>query len=165
MIAQLIFYGILAATVIGGAWAFLSHEQGIGAAKQLAKDQPVMEACVADKKTALDANATLKADVDRMAAEQAAQNEAVSKLEKSSRDAIARAAKAQAGNASKVAALESDQAQLFRQAAGTLAKGLSCPQAGAVVTGDIHLFATREVRDRPPTAPATKPKRGGLSVQ
>lgn len=140
-------YAAMAAAVVAGAFAFLSHEQGIGAAKQLAKDQPVLQACVADKKTAVDANNTLKDDVVTLTDRVKLANDAIDAWQRTAVAAVAAADKARATNASKIAFLESDQAQAIR-AAAVAVSGLTCPQFVTNQGNALHDLAVREARDR-----------------
>lgn len=161
---QAIFWLVLVGIVTAGGCAFLSHEQGIGAAKQLAADKPVIDACVVDKKKAIDANVSLQADVKRMAGEQAVQNAAVADLQDAYAASLARKTKAQVANQTKLAALQSDQASVIQAAAKSLT-GLTCTQVVKKVADDLHQVAVREYEDRPPTQKPAAPARGGLSVE
>jgi hypothetical protein len=59
----LLIYAAMFAAVIAGAWAFIaSHDKGVRD-EQMAKDQIVLNAVIADRKTAVDANLKLQADL------------------------------------------------------------------------------------------------------
>ena len=171
-IVLFIFLKVFEASIILGALGaamlvcagVASGYKKMGVDAQLAIDKPIMAACATDRDKAIAANVSLQGDVKRMGEEQAAQNEAVNALRERTEAAIARSAKAQSGNAAKVRMLESDQAMIFKQAAGAL-KGLSCPQVVTKLTDELHGLAVREFGDRPPVAEQPKPAKAGLSIQ
>lgn len=159
--------GIAGAACLAVA-GLLNGYVGTGKAEQLAIDAPLLEAkvnelavCATDKKTAIDANATLQLGVEKLKGILVDQNKAVEDITTKTDKAVADAHAAQALNARKIAALESDTNMVFRNAAGAL-KNLTCDQREKKYSDFVHDIAVREYADRPPKAvvPAA-----GLSVK
>lgn len=157
----------------------LSQYVQMGDDRRAAVDKPIVDQCAAldhkapadcaafldgtvDQNKALVAGmAELSHKVDTMTAEEAQQNQAVADFVGQSKKALADAQIAMAGNARKVAALESDTNMVFRNAAGAL-MNLTCDQREKKYGDFVHSIAVREYTDRPPKDAPNKP---GVSVK
>lgn len=149
---QLIIYGVIAAVLLGGAYAVRSSIEEKGAAKQRAKDEPIIAACQADLKTAQGANDTLRMDVLRIGVEREAQNAAVQDLADRTKQAMVEREKALAFAQGKVAALQGDAAAMRQRLAQQPKPGVTCEQQLSSIDSTLRDLATRRVRDHPPAA-------------
>lgn len=147
---QLIIYGVIAAVLLGGAYAVRSSIEAKGAEKQKAIDAPIIAACQADLKTASEANTTLKADVLRIGAEREAQNAAVAQLAERTRAAMVEREKALAFAQGRMATLQGDADAMRQRLAQQPKPGVTCEQQLTSIDSTLRDLAGRRLRDHPP---------------
>ncbi len=161
---QIIFYLVLAVAASAAIYGLDKSRQNIGAAKQLAKDEPILNACKADRDTAVKANEGLQGDLVRLGAERDRQSAAVKDLsdamQKQQADKLVRVAAAKP----RIDALRADSAPLEQRLAANT-EGKSCDEKLANVDRDLRAIVGGGVRELPPTPPATTktpPKQKGV---
>jgi len=149
---QLVIYGVIAAVLMGGAYAVRSSIEDKGAAKQLAIDKPIIEACQAAKKVAEGANDSLRVDLAKLTAERDAQSEAVAELGERTKAALLEREKAIAFSRGQANVLKADADALRARLAKPPTKGASCEQTLTSIDGTLRELAVRRLRDHPPAA-------------
>ncbi len=161
---QIIFYLVLAAAASAAIYGLDRSRQNIGAAKQLAKDQPILEACKVDRDTAVKANQTLQVDVVRIGSERDQQSAAVKELAdamtKQAADRNARLAAAKP----RIDALRVDSGTLEQRLAAN-SEGKSCDEKLANIDRDLRAiggFGMRELAVPSAPKPAPTPKQKGV---
>lgn len=138
------------AAIAGAAW-FAIHQfdlsrQNIGAARQLAADKPIIEACKIDRDTAVKANVSLQADVERIAGERDRQNAAVKALgDAAIAQDKARIAR-QAAAKPRIDALRADSLTLEQRLAANT-EGKTCDEKLSNVDRDLRALVGGGVRD------------------
>jgi len=152
---QLAIYAALAAAAVAAVMGFLHHQQSIGAEKQLAKDRPIIQACVADRATAIgDRDKALAANkqlADDLTAQNAAAQAYYDQSERMKRASHAALEAALATGKS----LAADEAAARVKAMQAVQKGESCEQTLADIYADLRDMAVRKLRDRPGPAPVS----------
>ncbi len=145
----IIIYAIMAAGIVAMCWGAVMHVEGIGKAKQLAIDQPKITALTADVKTATDANATLQADLGKLADERKACSDSVVAYELETAAAKAARVSAQAKISAAKTALQEDKATVMQWALLKRPAGQTCEQTMLVIDSRLRALAVREAAERP----------------
>jgi hypothetical protein len=145
----LAIYAAMAAAALWAVHSFLNGYEEKGAARQLAADKPIIEACKVDRDTAIKANVSLKADVDKIAKERDQQSAAVDAAAKEAARLSALKDKALADARTRLAAYESDNASLSSILANAQPKGKTCEQTLAAVDDNLRTLARQRVRFQP----------------
>lgn len=135
----------------GLAAGYESH----GVDKQLAKDKPIMAACVTDKETAISANVTLAASIEPIKAERVQQNLAVKTWQDLAVKAIAQRDALQRQNKPKTDDLAKESEMARARAFATTPEGLTCEKQLSDVTDRLRAVATDQLRYRPNQAPGS----------
>lgn len=149
---QLIVYGILAAVLIGGAYAVRNSIEEKGAQRQAAIDKPIIESCKADVAAKTTHIGALEANETKLKADREAQNAAIDQLGKATTNALAERDKALAFTAGKTAILQRDRDQMRAELAQKPQAGVTCEQSLSSIDRTLRELAARRVRDHPPAA-------------
>lgn len=154
----LITIGIYLALAAGAYLAFTSWTNGIrqeGAAAQLKADTPIIEACKVDRDTAVKANASLQADVKRLAGERDQQSAAVKELADAMAAQQAAKAKRVAADKPRIDALRADTMTLEERLALNT-EGKTCDEKLSNIDSDLRAIVGG-VRDPGTAATGSKP--------
>ncbi len=128
---SLIFYGVLAATAIGGFWLFVhQHDAGIRN-DQIAKDTVVLERVKKERDASREAEQQREAETAACVATAAAQSTAIGDLQKRGQKAIEDSRAALAAEKTKAAANAGEMNRLRSIASASPAKDQSCEQREA----------------------------------
>lgn len=142
----LIIYLIMAAIVVGGAFAVRSHIEGIGEKKAEARLQPQIVALTADRKTAVDANTSLRSDLTLLTAERNACSASITAIEVEGKLAEENKKKARAKAAPKLQAV---QASIEVQQARLVAPqtGATCEEVVSKMGRNLVNIGGEQLRD------------------
>lgn len=150
---QIIVYIVLAGLAFTAIHMFDLSRQNIGAAKQLAADKPIIEACKVDRDTAVKANASLQGDIERIGGERDKQSAAVKelseKMQKQQADKVARLAAAKP----RIDALRAESLTLEQRLAAN-SQGSTCDEKLQNIDRDLRAIIGG-VRELPTAAPGS----------
>jgi cell division protein FtsL len=180
LLVSLAIYAGLAAAALAAIYAFDKSRQAVGAQRIEAKYAPVAEACrafadkispadcaghmrvaIADRDTALAANAALQADVKRLDTERQACSNEVTRLEQRGARAAAAAAARKPADDKRLAEIAPEREDMVR-VWGQPKPAMSCEQELAARDAMLKKTAEQRARDFPPTNPP--PAGGGLRL-
>lgn len=153
---QVIFYLVLAGAAAIAIHTFDLSRQNIGAAKQLAADTPIINACKLDRDTAVKANQSLQGDIARIAGERDQQSAAVRELADKMKQQQADKAARQAAAKPRIDALRADSLTLEQRLALNT-EGKTCDEKLANIDRDLRAIVGGSMPEPARAAPSREP--------